>query len=178
MPTGDDEVFYVYYNREPRPVSPLRPSDEFERVSPPPTDPVLRTLSPDQSRQAAQPDPPSPAYQSKSATIEYASAIEPESPNEARRPMWTPIWLYKSVLIIFAVAFAIMMLATALLYHFSQENDGLSAQRPANHYGWKYGPTACKSLLRSHSLKHSIDFLQYWSWWEPCGDKLTTSARH
>ncbi|KAH6893362.1 hypothetical protein B0T10DRAFT_271548 [Thelonectria olida] len=56
--------------------------------------------------------------------------------------MWTPIWLTKFVLIVFAIGFWMMLLATGLLFHFSVENDGISVQKEANHYAWKYGPTA------------------------------------
>jgi hypothetical protein len=40
-----------------------------------------------------------------------------------------------------------MLLATALLYHFSEENSGISVQKEANHYAWKYGPTAGKAQI-------------------------------
>ena len=60
------------------------------------------------------------------------------------RQLWTPIWLRRTALVVFAVAFALMSLATGLLYHFSQVNNGISSQHEFNHYGWKYGPTACE----------------------------------
>lgn len=56
--------------------------------------------------------------------------------------MWNPVWLRKTVLVTFAVCFVAMLLTTALLYHFSVQNHGLSTQQEVNHYGWKYGPTA------------------------------------
>lgn len=74
------------------------------------------------------------------------SAPVPAWPQDVKKHMWTPIWLTKSVLIVFAVGFWMMMLATGLLYHFSVENQGISVQKEANHYAWKYGPTACEYL--------------------------------
>jgi hypothetical protein len=62
-----------------------------------------------------------------------------------RTQMWQPIWLRKTVLCGFVAAFIVMLLSTALLYHFSLVNQGLSTQSEVNHYGWKYGPTAGKS---------------------------------
>jgi hypothetical protein len=66
---------------------------------------------------------------------------------DSRRRMWNPIWLQRTMLVGFAVAFVAMSLATGLLYHFSVVNQGLSSQREAAHYGWKYGPTARQCLL-------------------------------
>lgn len=71
-------------------------------------------------------------------------------PAGTRRRMWTPFWLSKLVLIAFAITFFLMLLATALLYHFSQANNGISSESEANHYGWKYGPTACETALMRH----------------------------
>lgn len=64
------------------------------------------------------------------------------------------MWLSKTVLSIFALVFVCMMLATGLLYHFSQENNGISTQKEANHYGWKYGPTACESPRGYFHMNH------------------------
>lgn len=66
----------------------------------------------------------------------------PKRLQKSHSTLWTPIWLSRAVLIAFAIAFLIMLLATALLYDFSEKNSGLSVQREANHYAWKYGPTA------------------------------------
>jgi hypothetical protein len=68
-----------------------------------------------------------------------------KSPQDSNPTLWTPIWLSRATLIAFAVTFLLMLLTTALLYHFSEQNNGISAQREANHYAWKYGPTAGKT---------------------------------
>lgn len=90
--------------------------------------------------------------------------------------LWTPLWLTKTVLVIFVVVFSLMLLATALLFHFSQKNNGIGVQKEVNHYGWKYGPTACKA---SHSILRIIWLtpLQCWSLWVRFGDKSTTPTR-
>lgn len=63
----------------------------------------------------------------------------------SRSNLWMPIWLSRAALIAFAVTFLVMLLTTALLYHFSEKGNGISTQREANHYAWKYGPTAGKN---------------------------------
>ncbi|KAI9147480.1 hypothetical protein HJFPF1_12505 [Paramyrothecium foliicola] len=62
-----------------------------------------------------------------------------------RRHTWDLIWLTTPVLVLFAVTFTLMMLATILLYVASQTNNGVGAPKAENYYGWKYGPTAGKS---------------------------------
>jgi hypothetical protein len=135
-------------SESPRPVSPLRPSEEYERCVP-----------------SQEPSPVQPTVDPKHNTrVQYTDRSPPSGGQDGlRKRMWTPMWLSKTVLFIFALVFICMTLATGLLYHFSQENNGISTQKEANHYGWKYGPTACKfsrgfrhmlSCLTRHSACH------------------------
>ncbi|KAL7789153.1 hypothetical protein V8C37DRAFT_386857 [Trichoderma ceciliae] len=77
-------------------------------------------------------------------------------PPNSHPTLWAPIWLTRAALIAFAAAFLSMVLATALLYHFSQQDHGISVQREANHYAWKYGPTAV--LVVVGALWRQVDF--------------------
>ncbi|KAI8717744.1 hypothetical protein NCS52_00851300 [Fusarium sp. LHS14.1] len=114
-------------SESPRPVSPLRPSEEYERCVP-----------------SQEPSPVQPTVDPKhNTTVQYTDRSPPSRGQDGhRKHMWTPMWLSKTVLFLFALVFVCMTLATGLLYHFSQENNGISTQKEANHYGWKYGPTA------------------------------------
>ncbi|RFU81515.1 hypothetical protein TARUN_674 [Trichoderma arundinaceum] len=71
-----------------------------------------------------------------------SSTPPPKWPQRSHPTLWAPIWLTRAALVAFAATFLLMLLATALLYRFSQRDHGLSVQREANHYAWKYGPTA------------------------------------
>ncbi|KAL6859360.1 hypothetical protein J3F83DRAFT_717652 [Trichoderma novae-zelandiae] len=80
----------------------------------------------------------------------------PKWPRNSHPALWAPIWLSRVALLAFAVTFLLMLLATALLYHFSEENSGISVQKEANHYAWKYGPTAV--LVVVGALWRQVDF--------------------
>ncbi|KAL7904247.1 hypothetical protein GGI35DRAFT_463719 [Trichoderma velutinum] len=80
----------------------------------------------------------------------------PKWPRSSHSALWAPIWLSRVTLIAFAITFLLMLLATALLYHFSEKNNGISVQREANHYAWKYGPTAI--LVVVGALWRQVDF--------------------
>lgn len=124
-------------SESPRPVSPLRPSEEYERCVP-----------------SQEPSPVQPTVDPKhNTTVQYTDRSPPSGGQDGhRKHMWTPMWLSKIVLFLFALVFVCMTLATGLLYHFSQENNGISTQKEANHYGWKYGPTACKFPQGCHHM--------------------------
>ncbi|KAF2152720.1 hypothetical protein K461DRAFT_313355 [Myriangium duriaei CBS 260.36] len=70
--------------------------------------------------------------------------------------MWNPLWLKTSVLIAFAMVFAMMALAVILLYHYSKVNNGLGSQIETRHYLWTYGPTAV--LIIVYSLWEKVDY--------------------
>lgn len=90
-------------------------------------------------------------------TTQYSLAPPAKSPQSSRSNLWMPIWLSPAALIAFAVTFFLMLLTTALLYHFSEQGNGISAQREANHYAWKYGPTAGK--MQTHSQERVSDVI-------------------
>ncbi|PON25247.1 hypothetical protein TGAM01_v205933 [Trichoderma gamsii] len=93
---------------------------------------------------------------STSTTTQYLPMPPTKPPHGSRSNLWVPIWLSRVVLIAFAVTFLLMLLTTALLYRFSQQSNGISTQREANHYGWKYGPTAV--LVVVGALWRQVDF--------------------
>ncbi|ETS82552.1 hypothetical protein PFICI_04428 [Pestalotiopsis fici W106-1] len=68
---------------------------------------------------------------------------------------WQPLCLQPPVLLSLSATFLICMLVTALLYHTSVQNNGLSAEDETRHYGWKYGPTAVLTVILY--LWYSID---------------------
>lgn len=133
-------------NYLPHPVSPLRASDEYDRHVPMPEP------SPSQQYRGSN---DTNALVDNSQYHDSYPKPQPGWPEGAKEHMWTPIWLTKSVLLIFAAWFAAMMLATGLLYHFSVAHDGISAQKETNHYGWKYGPTACECCPMTASSSQS-----------------------
>lgn len=96
---------------------------------------------------------------SASTTTQYLPTPPTKPPQSSRSELWTPIWLSRGVLIAFAVTFLLMLLTTALLYHFSEQGNGISTQREANHYGWKYGPTAGKAETCSREREPCLVFL-------------------
>lgn len=83
------------------------------------------------------------------STTQYSLTPPAKSPQGSRSNLWMPIWLSRGALIAFAVTFLLMLLTTALLYRFSEQGNGISTQREANHYAWKYGPTAGKTQISS-----------------------------
>ncbi|KAK7426093.1 hypothetical protein QQZ08_007403 [Neonectria magnoliae] len=142
----------------PHPVSPLRPSDEYDRNVP------LPVASPAQA-------PWDPSWGPKEASSSVGPphdtsypAPPPGWPDGAKKHMWTPIWLTKTVLVVFSMGFAAMMLATGLLYHFSVENHGIIVQKESNHYGWKYGPTALLVVVGAlwRQVDHHNKILMPW----------------
>lgn len=96
---------------------------------------------------------------STSTTTQYLPTPPTKPPHGSRSKLWVPIWLSRVVLIAFAVTFLLMLLTTALLYRFSQQSNGISTQREANHYGWKYGPTAGKTQTFSRGREFYLILL-------------------
>ncbi|KAM0276741.1 hypothetical protein ACHAQH_006452 [Verticillium albo-atrum] len=94
----------------------------------------------------------------------YGSYSSVETGATSKSLMWNSIWLRRVVLIAFSVCFCCMTLATALLYHFSQENNGLGAQKQANHLGWKYGPTVVLVIVAAlwRQVDHSVKVIMPW----------------
>ncbi|KAJ6439890.1 cutinase transcription factor 1 alpha [Purpureocillium lavendulum] len=109
-----------------RSVSPLRPSEEE---------------MPGNERPYVASSASSNRHVKDPVTIQHSSWLYGQT-RRGNEGLWTPLWLTKTVLVIFVVVFCLMLLATALLFHFSQKNHGIGVQKEVNHYGWKYGPTA------------------------------------
>lgn len=86
----------------------------------------------------------SDAKASQRPSISHGSYSSMDSGDTRQPLMWNSVWLRRIVLLGLSLGCCCMTLATALLYHFSLENNGLSTQKQANHLGWKYGPTACE----------------------------------
>ncbi|KAK6381393.1 hypothetical protein LTS17_004450 [Exophiala oligosperma] len=68
--------------------------------------------------------------------------LQPPAP-----PLWTPIWLKKMTLILFAIFFALLVLALALLWHFDRTNDGFHVASDMKHYAWAYAPTVIAVVI-------------------------------
>ncbi|KAI9147472.1 hypothetical protein HJFPF1_12494 [Paramyrothecium foliicola] len=76
----------------------------------------------------------------------------------ATRSGWDPFWVSTPVMATFATAFTLMLLATALLYYFSEKHLGISTPEQKYHYSWKYGPTA-EVLLITSALWQQVDYV-------------------
>ncbi|KAI2616318.1 hypothetical protein GGR54DRAFT_649601 [Hypoxylon sp. NC1633] len=92
------------------------------------------------------------------STVILYEGGEPETATAwgARTRMWNSIWLGTGVFITFGIGFTVLLLATILLYHFSEINKGLSVQDASKEYGWRYGPTAFLTVILS--LWNQVDF--------------------
>ena len=78
---------------------------------------------------------------------EYSTVPNGEHPPAQSLPkLWTPFWLSKTVLLLFGLVFALIIVVTAALFQYSKDHDGISVERERNHYAWKYGPTAGEHL--------------------------------
>lgn len=63
------------------------------------------------------------------------------SPPGPTPPLWTPIWLQKWFLGLFALLFAGFLIALVVLWHYDQQNDGFHVDPGMSHYAWAYTPT-------------------------------------
>ncbi|ETS82189.1 hypothetical protein PFICI_07191 [Pestalotiopsis fici W106-1] len=97
------------------------------------------------------------------------SLSDASTPSEQENKPWTgkpwnPFCLRKIVLLLLSVTFLLCLLATALMYHFSQQYNGLSAEDEAKHYGWTYGPSAVLTVILYlwYSIDLSVRSLQPW----------------
>ena len=88
------------------------------------------------------------SFEKSTMKTEPYNQNETESDRKRRRAMWNPFWLWRTTLIGFILAFALLVIILVILYHFSKVHHGLGTQIPRNHYGWTYGPTAGGFILR------------------------------
>jgi hypothetical protein len=56
-------------------------------------------------------------------------------------PLWTPVWLTKWFLGLFALMFGAFLIALILLWHYDAQNDGFHVKQGTSHYAWAYTPT-------------------------------------
>ncbi|KIV87543.1 hypothetical protein PV11_03082 [Exophiala sideris] len=69
-------------------------------------------------------------------------------PSSAPIPqLWTPIWLRRSTLGLFALAFALLVVGLTLVWHFDQVNDGFKVSSGMKHYAWAYAPTVVAVVI-------------------------------
>lgn len=79
-------------------------------------------------------------------TTESYNYYRPGSDEEKGRKMWNSFWLWRTTLIGFMLIFVLLVMALAILYHFSKLHHGLSTQKTHNHYSWTYGSTASRLI--------------------------------
>lgn len=62
-------------------------------------------------------------------------------------PLWTPFWLKRWVLVLFALIFAGFLVGLVLLWHYDEQNDGFKVGGESKHYAWAYSPTVVVVLV-------------------------------
>ncbi|KAF7585421.1 hypothetical protein BBP40_010964 [Aspergillus hancockii] len=67
--------------------------------------------------------------------------------NDNESHLWTPTVLRPLVFLAFAVIFVAILIATEVLFAFSNRNKGISASPPKYRYFWTYGPTAVLIII-------------------------------
>jgi hypothetical protein len=70
--------------------------------------------------------------------------------------MWNTKWLRPATILSLGVLNIALLVNLVLLFHFVQQNNGLSTQLSSNHYSWTYGPTALLVLVLG--LWRQVDF--------------------
>jgi len=79
-------------------------------------------------------------------------------------PLWTPLWLKKWFLGLFAFVFTLFLLGMVLLWYYDRKKDGFKVKEGTSHYAWAYAPTVVVVLvlatwrLVDHSTKISMPF--------------------
>ena len=105
-----------FQNRQYAPISPVPEEDEPESIS------SIR-LRP---------------HSGSTHATDNGYLIPPAGPTP---PLWTPVWLKRWFLGLFAVVFAGFLIALVLLWHFDEQNDGFHVDEGMSHYAWAYTPT-------------------------------------
>lgn len=62
-------------------------------------------------------------------------------------PLWTPPWLTQLSLALFALLFALLLVALTVLWHFDRRDDGFHVADGVKHYAWAYAPTVVAVIL-------------------------------
>jgi hypothetical protein len=95
-----------------------------------------------------------------------ASTRRDEPPKTTRPPprMWNAFWLRWYILMLFGLLNFCCIVALALLYQFSQRNQGLRTESVAHQYAWKYGPTAFLATLSAfwQQIDYTCRSLEPW----------------
>lgn len=79
-------------------------------------------------------------------------------------PLWTPLWLKKWFLGVFALVYTLFLLGMVLLWYYDRKNDGFKVKEGTSHYAWAYAPTVVVVLILAtwrlvdHSTKISMPF--------------------
>ncbi|KAL6245458.1 hypothetical protein RBB50_007457 [Rhinocladiella similis] len=79
---------------------------------------------------------------------------------------WRPESLTRTCLFINAAVLAAIILALALLYHYSRHNDGMVTASSNLHYLWTFGPTAILTLTTAfwQRVEFHSKQLAPWTW--------------
>jgi hypothetical protein len=89
-----------------------------------------------------------------------------EPPKTTRPPprMWNAFWLRWYILMAFGLLNFCCIVALALLYYFSERDQGLRTESVAHQYAWKYGPTAFLTVLSAfwQQIDYTCRSLEPW----------------
>ena len=72
-------------------------------------------------------------------------------------PSWRPLWLTPGPLGALVLLFVGSAIALISMLAYSESHDGLSNANDSLVYLWRFGPTACKSLLSKQYLKRHVE---------------------
>lgn len=77
---------------------------------------------------------------------------------ERENPRWTVFYFRLTFLTTFSKILILILVGLEVLYHVSQQNQGLLTASEGMHYAWTYGPTFCESEYTSlRNLRHFSD---------------------
>lgn len=98
--------------------------------------------------QAAEP------FVSEHATLHTSStnSMNQERAHQTIDTRWTPLYLRRIMFIVFIIVFVAILTALAVLFSYSERNQGMSTANPTLHYLWTYGPTASKQRFSQLGL--------------------------
>jgi hypothetical protein len=71
---------------------------------------------------------------------------------------WLPLALRRESLVVFIVAFTILIVVLAVLFDYSNKHNGVASSRANLYYLWTYGPTAGE--YRGRSEINNANFAQ------------------
>jgi hypothetical protein len=90
-----------------------------------------------------------------------------DEPPKTTRPlprMWNAFWLRWYILMSFGLLNFCCIVTLALLYYFSERDQGLRTESVAHQYAWKYGPTAFLTILSAfwQQIDYTCRSLEPW----------------